>query len=316
MEKRLPIDLNEILNHGDAEAVRRFVLGTFSLAYPQSDTALISTAFSRTKDLFEGRFPGYAACRTGYHDYRHTLDVLVAATRLIDGGVLLGRGLDPVRAEDTLLAALLHDVGYIQEVDDEEGTGAKYTKIHVQRSANFIRKYAPDFLIDGARALRIARIILATDLALGLDSIGYSDQTELTAAEILASADLLGQMADRMYLEKLLFLYYEFKEAGYGGYETSFDVLRKTASFYTSIAARLDGPLATVSFDAREHFSARLKVDHDLYRESIDHQMAYLDQIMRDDSINYRRHLRRADIEKAERAEEARLKALGVEVVP
>ena len=31
-------------------------------------------------------------------------------------------------------------------------------------------------------------------------------------------ADLVGQMSDRAYLEKLLFLYYEFKEAGFPGY--------------------------------------------------------------------------------------------------
>ena len=32
------------------------------------------------------------------------------------------------------------------------------------------------------------------------------------------------------YLEKLLFLYYEFVEAGIGGYNTAFDILRKNCS--------------------------------------------------------------------------------------
>ena len=90
-------------------------------------------------------------------------------------------------------------------------------------------------------------MILATDLARPLESLVFEDEGERRGALALAAADLLGQMADRVYLEKLLFLYYEFREAGIVGYDSAFDILKKTAGFYESTKARLDGPLGSVS---------------------------------------------------------------------
>ena len=36
-----------------------------------------------------------------------------------------------------LLAILLHDTGYLKKRDDPQGTGAKYTASHVNRSMDF-----------------------------------------------------------------------------------------------------------------------------------------------------------------------------------
>jgi len=310
MDANRSLDLHGILDHGNSDAVLRAVESLFPLSYPESDFSVVRRAFGLTHDLFAGRFPGYAACRTGYHDYRHTIDVFVAASRLLDGGVLSGRGLPAELAADTLVAALLHDCGYIQELGDEEGTGARFTKTHVVRSAEFARRHAGSFA--PARAQRIARLILGTDLGPEWAALAFSDDAERLAAAVLAAADLLGQMADRAYLEKLLFLYYEFREAGIGGYETAFDVLRKTDGFYKTIAERLDGPLGVVSFDSRAHFAVRCGEDRDLYREAINRQMEYLANIMKDDSVNFRKRLRRVDLEQIERAETARLRSLGV----
>ncbi|MFA6505603.1 MAG: HD domain-containing protein [Treponemataceae bacterium] len=312
MENPRALDLHGILDHGNPDAVIRSVRTTYLAAYPSADFSQINEAFSLTHDLYSGRFPGYAACRTGYHDYRHTIDVFVAAVRLLDGAALSARRLSESFAEDVLIAALLHDCGYIQEIGNEEGTGARYTKTHVVRSAAFVQTHAAAFRLSSTRAANVAAIILGTDLAIPWDSLKFDDPDGKTATAVLAAADLLGQMADRAYLEKLLFLYYEFREAGIGGYKTAFDVLRKTATFYESIVARLEGSLVVVSHDARVHFAVRCGEDRDLYREAIDKQMSYLSAIMKDDSVNFRKRLRRVDLEQVERAESSRLKALGV----
>lgn len=314
MENTRALDLHGILDHGKPDAVLRSVASTFALVYPGQSFSEVSNAFALANDLYAGRFPGYCACRTGYHDYRHTIDVFVATMRLIDGGHILGRGISAQYASDALIAALFHDAGYIQESDDDEGTGAKYTKTHVVRSADFVFRHAGLLVGDESGASRVAHIIMGTDLGLAWDGLEFSLPEEKRAGEILAAADLLGQMADRAYLEKLLFLYYEFLEAGIGGYETAFDILRKTASFYKGIADRLDGTLGVVSRDARAHFRERHGEDRDLYRDAIDRQMAYLDGIMADDTINFRKRLRRIDLEQVERAEALRLRSLGVAV--
>jgi hypothetical protein len=268
----------------------------YKSSYPESDFRMVEKGFLLAKRLFDGRFPGYLACAVEYHTYSHSVSVFAAVSRLLDGCELSGLAIGPERAAEALLAALLHDVGYLREEGDETGTGAQYTKVHVARSAAFARRHAPAFGLSEAAAERVARMILATEVSSELDYIAFSDPGERLGAEILAAADLLGQMSDRAYLEKLLFLYYEFREAGIGGYDTAFDVLRKTAAFYDSTKARLDGMLGRVSGKARRHFSERCGEDRDLYREAIGRQMAYLDSILADGQGNFRGKLKRMDL--------------------
>ena len=49
--------------------------------------------------------------------------------------------------------------------------------------------------------------------------------------KMLGTADLLGQMSDRTYLEKLPFLYLEFKHAGIDGVGTELDFFDSTPGF-------------------------------------------------------------------------------------
>lgn len=312
MDKIGNSELSDILDHDNPSAVFDWWHQISSLMYPDVPFSLVDKVFPLVADLYAGRFPRYTACRTNYHDYRHTIDVFVATVRLSDGLQLSGTQLSPDLVEDIVCAALFHDVGYIQKDDDTFGTGAKYTATHVVRSVEFLKQYKDTFEIDPERADRMGRIIMGTDLAIPWDKLDIHGKTENTATSILAAADLLGQMADRAYLEKLLFLYYEFKEAGIGGYESAFDILRKTAGFYTAVKGRLETKLGDVSGASRSHFAKRVSIDRDLYRESIAHQMAYLDEIMDDDSVNFRKRLRRMDLEAVEMAERQRLASYGV----
>jgi hypothetical protein len=273
-------------------------------SYPDADLRMLERAFVLTKRLFDGRFPGYQACAVEYHNYAHTISVFAAASRLLDGCALAGMGIDSEIAAEVLIAALLHDSGYIKEEGDGAGTGAQYTKVHVDRSAAFALREAEAFRLEPEQAARISRMILGTDLARPLASLERECrlEDERQGIEILAAADLLGQMSDRAYIEKLLFLYYEFREAGIEGYASAFDILRKTAGFYESTKARLDGPLGRVSGRSREHFAARYGIDRDLYREAIERQMAYLDSILADDTTNFRSKLKRLDLASIERA--------------
>jgi hypothetical protein len=272
----------------------------FKANYPKTDFKRVEKPFLLTKRLYDGRFPGYLACAVDYHNYAHSVAVFESVSCLLDGCVISGLAIEPEIAAETLIAALLHDTGYLREEGDTAGTGAQYTQVHVDRSAAFARRETEAFGLEGESAERIARMILGTDLARSWKDLYFASEGERLGAEVLAAADLLGQMADRAYLEKLLFLYYEFREAGIGGYESAFDILRKTAAFYESTKARLDGSLGRVSRKSREHFRERLGVDRDLYREAVERQMAYLDSIIADGKTNFRNKLKRIDWEKAE----------------
>lgn len=268
----------------------------YKSSYPHASFRLVAHAYLLTDKLYEGRYPGFQACATEYHNFAHSMAVFAASSRLLDGCALSGLRMSAEGATLTLIAALLHDSGYIREKGDLAGTGAQYTKVHVDRSADFARREAAAFGLGDAEAESVARMILGTDIAKDWKKLVFKGEEERLGAEILASADLLGQMSDRAYLEKLLFLYHEFREAGIGGYETAFDILRKTAGFYAATKERLDLELGRVSGKAREHFAERYGIDADLYREAIEREMAYLDSIIADDTSNFRTKLKRLDL--------------------
>jgi len=143
----------------------------------------------------------------------------------------------------------------------------------------------------------VARLIWSTGLAGEYDDQAWESDDERLAGALLASADLVGQMSDRAYLERLLFLYYEFREAGFPGYETEFDILRKTLDFYQLTVRRLDGSLGGMRAHARSHFRLRRDLNRDLYAEAMERQMDYLKDILADNSTNFRHKLRRMDLE-------------------
>ena len=300
-----PLELCALLDHGTPRLVRAEAFRLFRAWHPSAAFLPVKRVFAAVTRLYSGRFPGFKACSTEYHDLYHSLEVFSSSARLLDGALLAGRRIGAEGAVDLLAAALLHDAGYIQEEGDGSGTGAKFTKTHVDRSAAFTRSHARELGLDDRRAARVSRIILGTDLARQWSGLAFESEEEGFLASILAAADLLGQMADRAYLERLLFLYYEFREAGIEGYATAFDILKKTAGFYSAVKARLDGPLGGASAYARLHFARRYGEDRDLYREAIDRQMAYLHAIVADASTNFRKKLHRLDLETVERERRA-----------
>jgi hypothetical protein len=236
----------------------------------------IRRCFGLTVKLFNGKLEGYRKCNTNYHDLSHTMDVFLAAARILDGHVLVqGKKISDSGAIHLLMAALLHDVGYIQEKHDTEGTGAKYTLNHVERSMTFVLKNRGKLFLDEEGAEAVARIIQATDLNLDLRMLLYPFTEERLCGSILGSADLIGQMADRIYLEKLLHLYNEFREAGMPGFDTELDVLRNSSEFYKFSRNRLDGTFSSIGRYARIHFMKRHNIDENLYEKAIERNMAY-----------------------------------------
>jgi hypothetical protein len=115
-------------------------------------------------------------------------------------------------------------------------------------------------------------------------------------SKMLGTADLLAQMADRMYLEKLLFLYREFKEAGVGGYEDELDLLRKTVEFYDLIAHRLEILLDGNDRFMISHFESRWQINENLYQKSIEQHRNYLKHILEKSDSDPRDYLRRGGV--------------------
>ena len=282
-------DVTNRVNVEDSGQVRDAVLALFGARYPGADFAPLARAFGDVAALFDGRYPGYLACDTLYHDARHTLDMTLAMARLVDGhdrshpeAARLGAR----RAALGVVTALLHDSGYMKRVSEAQvGNGAVFTKVHVSRSAEFLARYLPT-IGYGSEAEVATRLVHFTGYEMDIDDIQLADPKDRLLGYMVGTADLIGQMSDRMYLEKCReFLYKEFvlgsiaREQLPDGreivrYSSSEDLICKTPGFYEYVAReRIHRKLGAADRYAEAHFDGP-----SLYQTEIDGNMEFLRQ--------------------------------------
>jgi hypothetical protein len=291
-----PRQLAELVRMDHPESVLDEVLEILKSISPDFDTAPISSTLDKIVDLYEGRWPGYQACNTEYHDLKHITDTFLATVRLVHGAINSGIELSERHIITSLIATLAHDTGYIQREDDLEGTGAKYTTTHVRLSIGFLQRHGAEFGLSDEETVDAGTMILCTDLSVVVPSVSFPSPEIELLSKILGTTDLLAQMGDRVYLEKLLFLYYEFKEGNAGDYEGEVDLLHKTIGFYDFVFQRLETVLDNVQQYMAAHFAARWGINKDLYQIAIDFQKAYLENLFIKPDIDPRMYLRRDGI--------------------
>lgn len=294
-------DVSNRVNVENAAAVRDEIGAIFAARYPGADLSPLPQIFADIEALFEGRFPGYLRCDTLYHDLRHTLDMTLAAARLIEGHDRTAGAAEQLGARRAILGvviALLHDSGYLKRVS-EGGVenGAIFTKVHVSRSADFLARYLPT-IGYAAEAPLAARLVHFTGYEMDVDDIQVDDPRDRLLGCMVGTADLIGQMSDRMYLEKCReYLYQEFvygavaRETLPDGreivrYASPEDLIYKTPGFYEYVARdRIHKKL-----DAADRFAAVHFGGENQYQSEIDRNMQYLkDAIARADLARLRR---------------------------
>jgi hypothetical protein len=270
-----------------------------NLINPEFDFSPISRIFYDTLRLFGGEYEGYRACNTRYHDIEHTVMVFLASARLVHAVAISGWNLREKDIDLCLAASLLHDAGFIQTDDDIEGTGAKYSIGHERRSIEFIRTYLGERGYSDDQISACASMIECTILAVSPRDIVFRDDDVEILGKIVGTADLVAQIADRIYLEKLLYLYEEFAEAHIPGFDSELDLLKKTGFFYEEISKkRLNNDLGGVSKLMHHHFRERWAIDKDLYEEYIEKNIDYLKGVLQRHEESYRMMLKRGGIVK------------------
>lgn len=185
-----------------------------------------------------------------YHDAEHTALVTLVAQDILRG-LRLTRNVTPDDWLHFIIAALTHDVGYLrgvcigdnaeQQVTDAIGnvvslprgaSDAYLAPYHVFRSqAVVLERFRSHPLINGER---IARTIALTCFPVPNDGDYAETDTE---AGLLRAADLIGQLADPLYLRKLNALFHEFAEIGVNeklGYASPADVAERYPRFFWS----------------------------------------------------------------------------------
>ena len=263
---------------------------------PAYEFSLVRIAFNDIVRLFRGEYPGYCPIGTRYHDLSHTLDVFMCAARLMHGVHISGIRLADKEITVILMSALMHDIGYAQLRGEEVGTGAQYTQDHVNRSVEFMRRYLVEQHFPPDLATPLELLIQGTNHVLSFSRIDFPDESTRLLGQIVSSADLVGQMADRTYLEKLLFLYLEFNEAHLGNFQSMYALLCNTCSFYENTRKVLDNELGGIHTKLTFHFKDWFGVERNYYLESIDKNIAYLSKVISLGETEYLSMLKRGGI--------------------
>lgn len=228
----------------DPTAVATEVQKLYQKMFVEAGDFFVPQVFGWAIDCFTGYFRDYQPVDTRYHDFEHTLQGTLCFARIMHGR--FGTEAKPVLTsrffELGLLGILLHDTGYLKKWDDMRGTGAKYTAVHVNRSAEFAAQLLTEkkFTREDIRAVQ--SMIRCTGVDAALDKIPFENEQEKITGFALGTADLIGQMAADDYVEKLPVLYEEFAEAeaysGSGfisGFTGPEDLMQKTPMFWKKV---------------------------------------------------------------------------------
>jgi hypothetical protein len=221
-----------------AEAVKK----VFGSVWGDASFSLLDRMFEDVADMFEGRYPGYQAIDMEYHDLEHSLQATVCLTHLLKGRSLTSD--QPVLGvrnwELAVISALLHDTGFLKEVGDDSGTGAKYTFIHERRSCDFARKHMTQLGLEPTEIEDICSAIICTGPRSKISEVNFRCEEVRQMAFMLVTADYLAQISAADYLDKLPRLYREFEESfEYNQvpleerpYQTQRELLEKTSGFW------------------------------------------------------------------------------------
>ncbi len=189
-----------------------------------------------------------------YHDVDHTVLVTLAGQEILRGKHIREGG---VFCEDWLhfiISLLCHDIGYVKGAcrgDREEerlyatgleditialpfgATDASLTPFHVDRGKLFVKeRFGGHKLIDAGA---IARNIELTRFPVPADK-EHSDTVNYPG--LARAADLIGQLSDPHYLQKIPALFYEFEETGMNktlGYRNPGELRKSYPAFFWNV---------------------------------------------------------------------------------
>ncbi len=220
---------------------------TYAKAFPQADPAKVCLLEQSARMALEAI--NNSDCP--YHDMNHTVLVTDCGQTILWGRLMSQGDLSGDDWLNALLALLHHDIGFVRGLlrGDRDGTyvvnefgdtvtppvgatDAYLSPYHVTRGCLFVReRFGQESLVD---ADAVCAHIEMTRFPVPPES--HYQQTA-SIGGLVRAADLIGQMADPHYIQKLPKLFTEFRESGESerlGYENPADLRSKYPNFFFS----------------------------------------------------------------------------------
>ncbi|MGB7439600.1 MAG: Npun_R2479 family HD domain-containing metalloprotein [Coleofasciculaceae cyanobacterium] len=196
-----------------------------------------------------------------YHNVEHTILVTLVGQEILRGKQIREGSVSGQDWLHFIVSLLCHDIGYVQGVCRQDqphrrvyatGIGqnqiilpqgksdASLTPYHVDRGKLFIQeRFGSHPLLD---TQAIERNIELTRFPVPADR---DHQDTLNYPGLVRAADLIGQLSDPRYLQKISALFYEFEEIGTNktlAYKTPGDLRKNYPSFFWNVVFRYIQP--------------------------------------------------------------------------
>lgn len=200
------------------------LVGRFRQAFPGNHPELEGVLTHACRTALET----LSNCDAAYHDINHTILVTDVGQCILWGRITSQGDITPDDWLHAIVAMLFHDIGYLRGLlaGDRDGdylcnqdgesitpppgsTDACMAPYHVNRSRMFIeQRFSSEPLLN---VELISDYIEMTRFPVPNETF-YQGSGEIGG--LVRAADLIGQLADPRYLQKLAHLYAEFKENG------------------------------------------------------------------------------------------------------
>jgi len=222
-----------------------------------------------------------AGSNTLYHNFEHTIQVTLVGQALLQGKLKAeNNSITPEIWLNFIMSLLCHDIGYVSDLDlanepvskiDNNASDAVLMSVHIDRGKRFVEESFSqqngidiEFIQDCIERTRFP-----------IPEIGGYQCTD-DFPGLVRGADLIGQLSDPRYLNKLPAVFYEFEENGYNevtGYKQPGDLLSGYVDFYSkSVAPYVGETLQYLSMTSegreiiRSHEANMAKVEENIHR--------------------------------------------------
>ena len=189
-----------------------------------------------------------------YHNVEHTAHVTLVGLQILRAKQERERAVSPETWCNTVIALLCHDIGYVRGLCRADNSNALSTglegqtfrvvagasdavlmPIHVNRGKRFIAEnFFDSDLVDSSF---VNACIERTRFPVPVDP-WYAQTDDYPG--LVRAADLIGQLSDPRYLNKLSAIFYEFEEVGFNnalGYMRPGDLLTSYPAFFDNSVA-------------------------------------------------------------------------------
>ena len=291
------IQLTKLLVSGYTDDPLDEIFALLSLMFPDFSRKPLTELHREIELIFSGDHPLYRQSNTKYHNLDHTYSVVLATVRFFHGLSHEGWSISEETLIKALFSAYFHDCGLLVKKSEDVKTGATFTIGHEKRSMFFMANYLKEKGFSLPFISDCSIIVQSTNLGIDPDTLFFPSAEMQLASFAVGSADILAQMADRYYLERLPMLFQEHQEGGIGNYNSAYELMQQTSDFYHNVVVdRLARVFGNLTRFMQVHFRERMGLDRNLYLESIKNNIKYIRFIIRsceNDMESVQKYLRR-----------------------